>query len=100
MIKHIVFWRFHDEAGGRTKKENLEIAKELIEDMRGKIPGLIHVETGINFNPGERGSDLALYSELETREDLEVYRDHPAHQKVKGFLSEVRYEVRAVDYEV
>lgn len=100
MVKHIVFWRFHDEAGGHTKKENLVIAKRFIEGMRGKIPGLIHLEAGINFNPEGRGSDLALYSEFGSREDLQIYQDHPEHMKVKDFLSEVRYEVRVVDYEV
>ena len=100
MIKHIVFWKFHDEAAGRTKEENLQIAKNMIEDMQGKIPGLKKVEAGINFSQSPNAFDLALYSEIESKEALEVYRDHPEHQKVKDFLADVRYEVKAVDYEI
>jgi hypothetical protein len=100
MIKHIVFWKFHEEAAGRTKEENLQLAKKMIEDMHGKIPGLIKVEAGINFGQSPNAFDLALYSEIESQEALEVYRDHPEHVKVKEFLAEVRYEVKAVDYEV
>jgi hypothetical protein len=100
MIKHIVFWKFHERAAGCSKDENLETARRMIEGMEGKIPGLKHIEAGINKKPGERGSDLALYSEFDSLEDLQIYQDHPEHQKVKEFLSEVRYEVRAVDYEI
>jgi hypothetical protein len=100
MVKHIVFWRFHDEADGRAKEENLQIAKKMIEGMQGKIPGLIKVEAGINFSQSPNAYDLALYSEIESPKALEVYRVHPEHAKVKDFLADVRYEVGAVDYEV
>jgi len=100
MIKHIVFWRFYEKADGRSKAENLLIAKKMIEDMQGKIPGLLKVEAGINFSSSPRSCDLALYSEIATTDDLEIYRDHPEHQKVKDFLSLVRDDVWAVDYEI
>jgi hypothetical protein len=100
MIKHIVFWKFHDTAAGRTKEENLELAKHMMEGMVGKVPGIVKLEVGLHKDPAEHNGDLALYSEFNSWKDLDVYRVHPEHEKVKDFLADVRYEVRAVDYEV
>jgi hypothetical protein len=68
--------------------------------MRGKIPGLKHIEAGINFSASETAYDLLLYAELGSRGDLEIYRNHPVHQPVKDFIGGVRSDGGVVDYEV
>jgi stress responsive alpha/beta barrel protein len=45
-------------------------------------------------------SDLALAILFTDEEALAAYQNHPAHQKVKDFLGNVRYERRVIDYEV
>ena len=44
--------------------------------------------------------DIALYSELENKEALGVYQDHPMHLHVKEFIGAVTSERVVVDYEV
>lgn len=99
MIKHIVFWRLKESAGGRPREENALLIKEAIEGMEGRIPGMTHIEAGIDLNRSEQASDIVLYSHFESKEALEAYRDHPEHRRFKDLISDLRYEKRVVDYE-
>jgi hypothetical protein len=100
MIKHIVLWRLKEFAEGRSKQENARIVKAMLEDMRGKIPGMLKLEVGLDFEGSESASDLSLFTEFESRDALDAYQTHPVHMKVKEFLPLVRSERRVIDYEV
>lgn len=100
MVKHIVVWTLKDFAEGNDKQYNALKVKELLESMRGKIPGLQHIEVGINFTVEEGCADVVLYSELDSREALECYQNHPIHVAVKGFIKNVRSERQVIDYEI
>ena len=99
MIKHIVFWRFNEKTGGLTKEQTLQQARNMILDLKDKIPEIKKMEVGLDFSLTENSSDLSLYSEFESRIDLQKYKEHPEHLKVKEFLAEAVYEARVVDYE-
>ncbi len=99
MVKHIVFFRLKAQANGASKSENARIIKERLEGLRGRIPGLRHLEVGLNFAAGDAAWDIALYSELESREALERYQSHPEHQKIGEFIGQVRESRALVDYE-
>ncbi len=100
MIKHIVIWRLKERAEGSTKPENAAKAKKLLEGLNGKIPGLLHLEVGIDFAHTESSADLALYSEFDGKQSLEQYRIHPEHLRVAEFISLIRSERQTVDYEL
>lgn len=99
MVKHIVFWKLKDEAAGNNKAANAQLIKEKIEDLNGKIEGLIKVEIGIDFLGGGN-YDVALYSELVSKEALDTYQNHPLHQAVLPFVREVVSDRKAVDFEI
>jgi hypothetical protein len=100
MIKHIVLWKLKDFAEGTTKQQNALKVKAMLEDMRDKIPGMLKLEVGLNFEASDSACDISLYTEFESHKDLNAYQDHPVHLKVKNFLPLVRSERRVVDYEV
>ena len=100
MVKHIVIWRLKERAADRSKAENASLIKERLESLRGKIPGLMHLEVGMDFDRGETAGDLVLYSEFESRAALAVYQAHPLHKAVQSIVLEARTERRVVDYEV
>ena len=101
MIKHIVLWKLKDHAEGKTKQENALQLKMELEKLNGKVPGLIHLEVGININvEGDDDSDVILYSEFENIDALEKYYPHPDHIKIKPFAQSIRSERRVIDYEV
>jgi hypothetical protein len=100
MVVHIVFWRLHERASGKSKQEHaLEIRKRF-EAMRPLVPGLRRLDLGIDFSATEQSSDVALYTEFESREALAAYQAHPAHKDVVAFLADLRTERRVVDYEI
>jgi predicted nucleic acid-binding protein len=101
MIKHVVMWKLKDVAEGKTKAENAETMKKLLEGLPVKIKELQSAEVGINVLTGEDEAicDVVLVTECETKKDLQAYAEHPDHQKVVSFIKKVVDERRVVDYE-
>ena len=93
MIKHIVLFNVKD---GEDKDQVTALAASVLEPLAGKIPGLIHAEVERCFN----GVDFALYTELESREDLAVYADHPLHTEAKSHFFHLLSSRYAADYEI
>jgi len=100
MIRHIVLWKFLELTVEGNRKQNLETARQMLTEMAEHIEGIADVKIGINMGTGANHSDLALAILFTDKEALEKYQKHPAHQKVKDFLGNVRYERRVIDYEV
>ena len=100
MVKHIVFWKLKPEAHGQPATENARAIKEKLEALRGRIPGMLKIEVGLDFSRSDSSCDLALYSEFESRAALDAYQAHPEHEAVMPFIAESRSERRVVDYEV
>ncbi len=100
MIKHILLFKLKDEAEGCTKAENIIKAKALVEGMNGKIPGLLKVEVGTDYSSVDDSADMALYSEFESREALQVYANHPEHTAVLPFIRAIISERHLIDYEI
>jgi len=98
MIKHIVLWKFHDKAIGRTKAENITEAKQRLLAMEGKIPGLLSIECGVNISENVVYWDLALYCTFDSIDSVKVYETHPIHEEVKKYMATVRDLRSAVDY--
>ena len=98
MVRHIVLWKLADNAGGKTKKENMALMKEKLEGLVGQVDGLLTAEVTENFTPG--GFDLCLVSTHTDRAALEGYQNHPAHLKVKEFVLTVITERASHDTEI
>lgn len=100
MIKHIVIWKLKDEAHGNSKRVNALRIKEKLEALKDKIPEIQRIDVGIDFSNTPESGDVVLYMEFNSREDLQVYQNHPEHQAVIPFIREARLERRVVDYEI
>ena len=100
MVKHIVLWRLKDNAHGNDRQTNAYLIKEMLEALRGRIPGMTAIEVGIDFSTTDSSADLMLYSEFVDREALQSYQAHPEHQALIPFIGEASKDRRVVDYEV
>jgi hypothetical protein len=92
MIKHIVMWNVRGE-----NAEEKQI-KSRFEGLVGQIPGLRHLEVGLDVSVASYACDVVLYSEFEDAAALTAYADHPAHLKVREELRDVRTARYQVDY--
>jgi quinol monooxygenase YgiN len=99
MVKHIVMWHVEENAAQGAGPVNATRVKRALEAMNGLIPGLIRLEVGIGFQSTDNSSEIVLYSEFDSRESLERYRDHPTHVAVVPIVRSVCTERRVVDYE-
>jgi hypothetical protein len=99
MITHIVAWKLKETAAGSSKWENAQELKELLESLNGKIPGMDHLEVGIDISKTEISADVVLYSRFESREALGEFPKHPEHLKIKPFIQAVRDDRILIDYE-
>ena len=100
MIKHILLFTVKDGVEGRSKAESIAKAKEIIEGMNGKIPGLIKVEVGTDFSETPDSADMTLYSEFESREALQGYAVHPEHKAVLPYIKSIISSRHLIDYEI
>ena len=100
MIKHIVFWRLKASAHGNDKFTNARIIKQKVEGLRGRIPGLLAIDIGIDTSATDTAGDIVLYSEFENQAALDAYQVHPEHQAIVSFVREAQSERRTIDYTV
>ncbi len=98
MIKHIVMWTLKDEAAGGTGAENGLKMKEILEKLSGKIDGLIHIEVSVEIFEAVPDCNVVLYSEFETKQDLDFYQVHPLHKECGTFIKQIAASRSAVDY--
>ena len=93
MVKHIVLYTLKE---GVDKDQAVQIIKDQLEPLVGKIPGLLHME----IRRAYVGMDYALYSEFESKEALAQYREHPAHLAAKKNFHHFLNTRIAADFEV
>ena len=94
MVKHIVIYTLKE---GVDKEKAVSIIKEQLEPLVGVIPGLTHMEIRMAY---QGGMDYALYSEFESKEALDNYATHPAHEAAKKHFWEFLNTRVCTDYEV
>lgn len=99
VVKHIVMWNVRgDDAALRAR--NIELLKREFESLRGRIPGLLHLEVGVDDSRIDYACDVVLYSEFDSRDSLAAYATHPEHLRVRQALGDLRVARHQVDYEV
>lgn len=99
MIKHIVMWNVRGDDAA-TRARHLALLKSQFESLRGRVPGLLHLEVGVDESRIDYACDVVLYTEFDTRESLAAYAQHPEHLRVRHVLGDLRSARHQVDYEV
>jgi len=94
MVCHIVMWNLKEE----NKEENALRIKEALEALNGKIPGMHTLRVNRGYN--EKGFDLCLYSEFDSRQAVLAYSDNPLHVACQAIVHAAMTERVVCDYEV
>ena len=99
MIRHIVMWNVR----GATREEkaaNIERLQRSFHSLRGRVPGLLRLEVGVDSSRIDYACDVVLVSEFESQAALDAYATHPEHLRVKQELGDLRIARHQVDYTV
>ncbi|MCY1236738.1 Stress responsive A/B Barrel Domain protein [compost metagenome] len=99
MIKHIVMWNVAGDTAQERSAARHRI-KQAFEGLAGRIPGLRHVEVGIDFSGADHACDTVLLAEFESRAALDAYAEHPEHLRVRQALAGLRIARHQVDYAI
>lgn len=99
MIRHIVMWKFKDEADGRTKAENMQILRDSLFALLPIIPELKLMEIDCDISHTDASYDMMLTTEFETVEAMKTYANHPEHLKVSAFCKSIRTSRVVLDCE-
>ncbi len=97
MIKHIVMWNVRGDTPAE-KAQGIARLQRSFESLRGRIPGLLHLEIGVDSSRIDYACDVVLYSEFADQAALDAYAAHPEHLRVKHELADLRIARHQVDY--
>ena len=92
-------WKIKDSHEGMNQNELMDKIKQDLEGLKSVIPEIKEMEIGRNSNELPTSFDIALYSEFESQEDLDIYKEHPEHLEVAQFIRQVTTDAVVVDYE-
>ncbi|MDP1656737.1 MAG: Dabb family protein [Hylemonella sp.] len=99
MIRHIVMWNVRGDTPAEKARGIAQLQRSF-EGLRGRIPGLLHLEIGVDVSRVDYACDVVLYSEFESQAALDAYGTHPEHLRVKDEVAELRTARHQVDYVV
>jgi len=94
MITHVVLFKLKDRS-----REAVEVTKQVLLNMRGRIPELLDIEVGSDQLHSERSFDIALITHHESWAGLDAYQVHPVHAEVGVHMKQVLERSVSVDYE-
>lgn len=97
MVKHIVMWNVKGDTP-EQRSAGIKHLQGAFESIRGKIPGLTHLEIGVDKSGVDYACDVVLYSEFESQQALDNYARHPEHLRVRDELEGLRIARHQVDY--
>lgn len=99
MLRRVVLWRLKAR-DAEQKALDAGTIKRALESMRGKIPGLLNLQVGVNEIDGADAADVVMIVDFEHRQALEVYEKHPVHEQVKPIVGPLREERRVIEYTI
>lgn len=97
MIRHIVMWKVRGATPGE-RQANARRVQRSFESLRGRVPGLLHLEVGLDTSGVDYACDVVLYSEFACQAALDAYATDPEHLRVKRELGDLRTQRHQVDY--
>lgn len=101
MIRHIVMFKYKEEAEGNVKQENLVKTKNMLESLEDKVEEIKYLHVGLNDERAESSNyDLVLTVDLATMSDLDTYQTNPDHMEVGKFIKKVAEARACVDFEM
>lgn len=90
MIRHIAMFHLTKEADAYGREKLIDEMKLSVDNMNGKIPGLILAQLGVNISGGPY--DIVMYCEFEDAGACEAFGEHPLHaahrEKMKQFVED------------
>ncbi len=100
MVKHVILWQLKDELTAEQKAVVKGQIKQGLEDLCGKIDGVVEIKVNINGLPTSN-ADVMLDSSFVSYDALKKYAVDPQHVAVADGVVRPNTKQRVcIDYEV
>jgi quinol monooxygenase YgiN len=99
LVRHIVMWNVRGDTP-QAKADNVAKLRASFHSLRGKVPGLLRLEIGVDSSRVDYACDVVLVSDFESQAALDAYATHPEHLRVKQELGDIRIARHQVDYPI
>lgn len=99
MLKHVVMWKFKENAENRSKIENMSLVRDRLYALVGTVPQIKKMVIGFDCGKTAMSFDMILLTEFETKEDYEIYAVDQEHAKVKKIVAATTESRVVIDYE-
>lgn len=99
MIRHIVMWNVRGDTP-EARRAGIDKLRASFHSLRGRVPGLLRLEVGVDTSRVDYACDVVLVSDFESQAALDAYASHPEHLRVKRELGDLRIARHQVDYVV
>lgn len=100
MVKHVILWNLKEELTANEKAKVKKEAKENLEALKGKIPGLVDITINIE-GLASSNVDMMLDSTFTDEASLKGYAVHPDHVYVAdNFVRPYTAHRACLDYEI
>ena len=97
MLRHIVSMRIDADTDEVRQLRSAQLSAALAA-LPAHIPEIRNLTINANVVVRPGNWDLALIVDFDDAEALEVYREHPEHQKVLELINAIAAERAAVDF--
>lgn len=94
MLTHIVVWKYKPEITDEQRAGH----RRLLQNLTNFIPEIINLSVGADVLDLPRSYDTGLVAVFADRAALDIYTDHPEHQKVAALGKEIAAHVVSVDF--
>ena len=98
MIKHVVMWKFLEQAEEKSKAENMAWIRQALLELAPRIPDLLSIEIGEDIGVGRDPYDMCLITTFTDTNALDRYQHHPEHKVISAYVSKVRSGRACVDF--
>lgn len=88
MIRHVILWKLKESIPENEKPLCRAEAKKRLENLDGKIPGLLSIKVYTEALPSSN-ADMMLDSAFETEADLAAYQTNPLHVEAATYVCSV-----------
>ena len=99
MIRHIAMFKLTNVKDDMDRSLQIDKMKSTFSPLRNTINVVESYEIGVNVKRTAFSYDLIIISEFNTLEKLEIYLNHPEHQKAIQICQDIKKEKAVIDYE-
>lgn len=97
-IVHIVTWRLNGASAAERREQGRAVVAA-VEATRGRIPGLLSLEAGLNVVDAPDAWDVGAVMVFGSRAQLDAYQTHPEHFALKSKIAPLRSARSQIDFE-